>query len=280
MKKIFILMILSLLLINSVYACDSEIEVRANGILEVHTFITLEDVNTNLIQLPMVFVYDLKVNSDFVIDYTYGLNTLTLNIGQINQPINLEIIYLTDYFVSKSKDIWTIDYYPLFDTKLDNLKLILPKYAEIVSLSIPLENVSIKNNTFVISTNNIDSLKIDYTLNYKKSSKNNNNYLWYIFILLFIISGIIYKKKFFRKNKNKRTNTKEDLLLGLNENEQKIIKLLLQEQGLSQKNLALKLYLPKGTISRNIRKLKDKGYIELKSYGITNKIFLSKIFKK
>jgi len=68
-------------------------------------------------------------------------------------------------------------------------------------------------------------------------------------------------------------------MLGLNENEQKIIKLLLVEDGLSQQKVALKLFLPKGTVSRNIQKLEDKGYIEIKKYGVTNKIFLSSLFE-
>ena len=75
-------------------------------------------------------------------------------------------------------------------------------------------------------------------------------------------------------------NKIKDLLLGLNENEQKIIKLLLNEDGLSQKKISLKTFLPKGTVSRNIKKLESKDYILIKPYGATHKIFLGNIFKK
>lgn len=38
--------------------------------------------------------------------------------------------------------------------------------------------------------------------------------------------------------------------------------------------------LPKGTTSRNIKKLVSKGYLEIKKYGVSNKVFLGEIFNK
>ena len=54
----------------------------------------------------------------------------------------------------------------------------------------------------------------------------------------------------------------------------------MENEGQSQKIIAAKSFLPKGTVSRNIQKLVDKGYIDIKKYGVSNKLFLGEVFKK
>ena len=138
-------------------------------------------------------------------------------------------------------------------------------------------SAQVLNNQINLSFKDIAEIYINYEMPEYSSGPN-----YYIIILVSII-GIIsiyfaYTKK--PKVKNKTKNKSEDLLLGLNENEQKIIKVIMENEGQTQKVITAKCFLPKGTVSRNIKKLSDKGYIEIKKYGVSNKVFLGEIFKK
>jgi len=277
---------------------DTYISVRSNGVLEIHDYLSVSNIDSNFLVLDTVPVYDLiiKIDNEKYNYYSYDLNTLEIELKYINKGIDLdlEIVYLTDFYSNKEKLNWIINYKPLFLENVNDFRLDLPENSSINTVSIDLNKVSVINNRFSVIDVNLLSLDINYFINNIKldesSSKDLNKLylglvIFIIIMTIFFILNIINKKTLYvksnKKNKeNKSTKDFNDLLLGLNENEQKIINLLLVETGLSQKKISLKLFLPKGTVSRNIKKLEEKGYIEIKKYGVTNKVFLSKLFKE
>jgi len=278
MKKILILLSF-LFFINFVCAYNvisQETEITHNH-FDVYKFderLVLTDINTNKLEFPIVPSYDLiiKINNQRYSNISYTTDLLTINIDTNLSNIDLEIIYLTDYYTSKSESLWYVNYSSRYLEKIDKITLTLPKDAQTKDLT-NISSAKVINGQMVITLLDSKEINIYYTL---VSLKKRN----YYFLLILLIIPIYFL--FIKKKKTKRSEKKDDsLLLGLIENEQKIVKLLLdQKEGLTQKQISLKLFLPKGTVSRNITKLVDKGYLEIKKYGVSNKVFLGEVFKK
>lgn len=279
MKKLLIILSF-LFFINYVCAYNissqnTEITYDQFDIYKITDKLVITDLNSDSLQLPIVPSYDLivKINNQRYSNISYTTDLLTIYLEPNSSDIDLEIIYLTDYYTSKFESVWNINYSSRYLDKIDKIILTLPKNAQVQDLT-EISSVKVTNGQMVVTLLNSKGVNINYSL---VSLKKRNYY--YLFLILLIIP--IYF--LFRKKKNtKKSEKKEDsLLLGLNENEQKIVKLLLdQKEGLTQKQISLKLFLPKGTVSRNITKLVDKGYLEIKKYGVSNKIFLGDVFKK
>jgi len=301
MNKINLYIILFLVLfLPSIYSyttsdISTTIVVRSNGSLEVSEEFRIADFkDTNELIFNIVPVYDMivKINNNSDLNYSYGINELVINTNDYStNEILLNITYLTDYFTTKDSNGWNINYNPLFLDKTGNFKITFPVNSDILALSTDIKNLHPDKDQFYVIDSNLTSFNASYKLsNQKIVSETKNNSLLFVIILIIVVGLIltyflVYKNKSkFKKNEIKEEkpekNQTEKLLLGLNENEQKIIKLLLQEDGLSQQKIALKLFLPKGTVSRNIKKLEDKGYIDIKKYGVTNKAFLSSLFNQ
>jgi len=300
--KLFIILV-SCLFIPSIYSyqvqdISTSINVRSNGTLEINNQLNVTDINEDLLVLDIVPVYDLSVKiNNTTPNFKYTSSKLEIYVDNYNSSeLIVDVTYLTDKFTTKQDDVWDINYYPLFTDVTGVYQIILPLNAEIINLSSDLQNnnkvnnISVINKRLVINDVNLSSFNIYYKIGNQKlvEDKNNSWILFIIIILIIVVSIFMYvskkkklknKKDTGREDKEKEVDSNEKLLLGLNENEQKIIKLLLVEDGLSQQKVALKLFLPKGTVSRNIQKLEDKGYIEIKKYGVTNKIFLSSLFE-
>lgn len=277
MKKILILLCF-LFFINYVCAYNvisQETEITHNH-FDVYKFderLVLTDINTNKLEFPIVPSYDLivKINNQRYSNISYTTDLLTINIDPNLSNIDLEIIYLTDYYTSKSESLWNINYSSRYLEKMDKLTLTLPKDAQTKDLT-NISSARVVNGQLVITL--LDSKEIN--VNYRLVSLKKRNYYLLLILLIIPIYFLLIKKK-----RTKKSEKDDSLLLGLNENEQKIVKLLLdQKEGLTQKQISLKLFLPKGTVSRNIQKLVDKGYLEIKKYGVSNKVFLGEVFKK
>ena len=277
MKKILILLSF-LFFINFVCAYNvisQETEITHNH-FDVYKFderLVLTDINTNKLEFPIVPSYDLivKINNQRYSNISYTTDLLTINIEPNLSNIDLEIIYLTDYYTSKSESLWYVNYSSRYLEKIDKITLTLPKEAQTKDLT-NISSAKVINGQMVITLLDSKEINIYYTL----VSLKKRNYYFLLILLIIPIYFLLRKKK-----RTKKSEKDDSLLLGLNENEQKIVKLLLdQKEGLTQKQISLKLFLPKGTVSRNITKLVDKGYLEIKKYGVSNKVFLGEVFKK
>lgn len=148
----------------------------------------------------------------------------------------------------------------------------------------------------------------EYFFSEPNHAGNENDFVFYFFlgavlILVFSVSGYHYflrQKKVEKpiektsvmqmpvqektdKVENKKEGLSEgqkDLLKLLGENEEKVIKGLLQGDKIAQRNLMAKTGLPKSTLSRTIKKLELKGLLIVHDIGNTNKIELSKEFRE
>jgi len=233
--------------------------------------LTITGIDSKKLELSIVPSYDIvvKINDQKYSNFLYTTDLLTINLDNIPEILNLEIIYLTDYYTNKNNGIWNFNYKSKYLETVNNLKITLPKNAEVKETPLS-SSVQVINGQIVISLKNIKEINIDYDL---KNVNPKNNY-YYLLIIPFLLIGGYFVFKIKPKKK-----IKKDLLLGLNENEQKIIKIVMENEGQSQKIITAKCFLPKGTVSRNIKKLTDKGYIEIKKYGVSNKLFLGEVFK-
>ncbi|HRS42828.1 MAG TPA: winged helix-turn-helix transcriptional regulator [Candidatus Diapherotrites archaeon] len=241
----------------------------------------VSNITKNQLVFDIVPCYDVivKINNHKTDSISYNLNTLTINLNdnlKDLKKINIEIIYLTDYYTNKEKGTWILNYGSRYKNKIDELKITLPKNAKILDTPSGA-TAQVINKQINLSLKEIAETHINYEM--PESSSGPNYYVMILVLIIGIVSFYFaYKKK--PKVKNKTKSKTSDLLLGLNENEQKIIKVVMEKEGQTQKAITAKSFLPKGTVSRNIKKLSDKGYIEIKKYGVSNKIFLGEVFNK
>ncbi|MFH0905988.1 MAG: helix-turn-helix domain-containing protein [archaeon] len=269
----------------------TKIIVNNDGTTTVNESFILKNNSNKEILIKLVPLYDFVLNSKTINYSIDSNNNLKLIFDNNNiKDFNIEFIYLTDYYLSKDNSEWNISYNPLLvNTQLEKIEILLPKDIEICQISQNWQ-IGIIEERFLVTTNNINNFNLKYKVSAIKklyinedNGKQYPNYTWLVvLVFVIIIAGLIIGGYLFynRKKKTFASDNGKNLLLGLNENEQKIVTHLLKEEGLSQKVLSSKLFLPKGTVSRNITKLQEKGYLEVKPYGVTHKIFLSNIFNK
>ncbi len=282
-KKQILILFVFLAIINynyahSVVSQDTEIFADKFDSYKVSEKLTITDINSQKLEFPIVPSYDLvvKVNNQRYSNITYTSDLLIINLNNIPETLNLEIIYLTDYYTNKNNGIWNIKYKSRHSESLNTLKITLPRNAEITETLIS-SPVQVINEQIVISFKDITEININY---YLRNVEYKNNYYYYLLIIPFVFVGgyLLIKNK--PKIKKEIKTIEKDLLFGLNENEQKIMNIIIENEGQSQKMITAKSFLPKGTVSRNIQKLVDKGYIHIKKYGVSNKLFLGEVFKK
>lgn len=280
-KKQILMAFVFLAIINYNYAFsvthqDTEIISDKFDSYKIIEKLTITDINSNTLELAIVPSYDIlvKINNQKFSNFSNTTELLTLNLNNLPETLNIEIIYLTDYYTSKKSGVWNLNYSSKHFAKINNLKITLPKDAEVKETSQPY-STQVINGQLVITFKEVTEINVNYDL--KTVTSKNNYYLLLIFPVILIVGYLLTKIK---PKKKIKTEIKKDLLLGLNENEQKIIKIIMENEGQSQKIITAKSFLPKGTVSRNIKKLMDKGYIDIKKYGVSNKLFLGEVFKK
>ena len=280
-KKQILMVFVFLAIINYNYAFsvthqDTEIISDKFDSYKIIEKLTITDINSNTLELAIVPSYDIlvKINNQKFSNFSYTTELLTLNLNNLPETLNIEIIYLTDYYTSKKSGVWNLNYSSKHFAKINNLKITLPKDAEVKETSQPY-STQVINGQLVITFKEVTEINVNYDL--KTVTSKNNYYLLLIFPVILIVGYLLTKIK---PKKKIKTEIKKDLLLGLNENEQKIIKIIMENEGQSQKIITAKSFLPKGTVSRNIKKLMDKEYIDIKKYGVSNKLFLGEVFKK
>jgi len=300
---VFVLSLSALVQAYELNNYSSEITVYQEGYCRGIDSFTVSDVNVNSIVFPLQNVTDVSVSigNEIYPYFEFDGNSLVIDFEPIagrSTSYDVSVDYVTDSYLSKNSIVWTLDYKPLFSSRADSVKFVLPKNAEITSVVQGIA-IGIVNGSFVLSVDDVDEFSVGYRVNLNGivTEKPKNSYLLFIvagvviilvgFVSSYLLSRRVIKKKIAIRDGKEKTeevsgvDRKEDLLLGLNENEQKIIKVLMSEgEGISQKLLAVKAFLPKGTVSRNIKKLISKGYIDIKRYGVTHKLFLGDVFRK
>ncbi len=91
--------------------------------------------------------------------------------------------------------------------------------------------------------------------------------------------------KFPKKNQKNKDNhsskAQKDIIKTLTHNESTITELLIKNGGIvTQKDILSQTKLPKSTLSRTIKKMQAKNIIEVRGFGMTNKVWLTDWFKE
>jgi uncharacterized membrane protein len=259
---------------------NKQIDIYKSGVLKINDIFTVNNIDSNFLDFNFYNVYDIQINSNRNIDYKIINKKLKISIldynSNLDDSLNLDIIYLTDSFVKKENDLWMIDFNNNFNSNIESINIFFPKKTIITNASFMYDSIQINNNKFFINLEDINSFNISYKIDSYNLNNFNYNILYYLIgIFVLVLIGF---KFYIKKINTKKVNS--DLLLGLNENEQKIVKYIMLNQGISQKNLTKNILLSKGTVSKNINKLQSKGYLKIIKYGISNKIYLGEVFDK
>lgn len=178
---------------------------------------------------------------------------------------------ITD-ITSKTKDFWLIDINtPVFENFY--YSFLLPKNTEINHISstnkIRITNKDNRVNIIAIGENEPIQIKIQYSFISSSFISKNNSWLYVLFVFIGLVSFLFVN---FKKNKKSKPITNNIMLSDLNNRQKEIIAILKKEKMVTQKYLLNKLNIPKGSLSRNLKSLEAKELIEIKKFGLTNKI--------
>lgn len=201
-----------------------------------------------------IYVYE-NGNARFDVESDVPLNLegLTFN--------NNKITGTTEVLTAKNTGTWT------FELSLGNydnilLDINLPKNSNSVSSLQGADSImDIENKVITI----VDSGKLDFKVSYKL--KETANYGWIFWLILFLVLAGIY---LLIKKTRKRKEHLEHVFPLINDNEQKIIELLMKKP-MRQKEIRETLGFPKASFSRYLTNLEKKKLILREGEG-KNKI--------
>ena len=248
---------------------------------------TFSNINVSLMGVPETEIIVVDENN---IPLPFQLNKTILTIFYTT-AFKINIKYFTQTLTSKIKGVWYLN----FTTNL-NTTIEFPSKSIIIDLStIPIVINFSENRpilTFppgkhyikyiipIIVTNNTKSTLNASEKNYDKNKenlsldKNNENnliqYIAYIIITILIILTIIL---FVIKNRKRRS-----ILIELKEEELQVLNIIKELGGeCYQYEIGRRIFLPKTTLWRIIRRLESMGYIEVIKIRGQNYIKIKKL---
>ena len=232
-----------------------------------------------LLFLPIVYALDYYADVTIDVD---NLGFVTIE-GTTNYPDLL--VKDTAKYTSKKQSYWLLNITKEEEFSDYVYSLSLPASASInyVKSADPfrIENEFGKLVIRGFGQNKPFSVIVQYQL--EKPSKNIIGIISVIliFVIVFLIIKKIIKKKAKKEinekfKKIKKEDPKYDLS-NLTTRQKKIMKLLIEKnKALTQAQIQQELKLPKASLSRNIRALELKGFVEKEKVGMSNMIKLKK----
>lgn len=200
--------------------------------------------------------------------------------------------YQTDSLTSKEGGTWAFQYQfsPLGDYR-SGLTLSLPSNARLLSHS-PQGQVYTHQGRIKIDFSlpeEPETIQVSYTIEAAPAPQPQFPLFQATVAVIIIIVVAIVAFHLLRRKKPKKKESqkapaegvsqgKKDLLKTLSVNEKKIVDTLLSKEKLTQKQLMLATGIPKATLSRTLKSLQRKQFIELRAFGNTNQIALSDWF--
>jgi uncharacterized membrane protein len=247
------------------------------GLIKMNKQIFLLTLIFTIICLPITsaetYYADITIDVD-----QYGFITID---GVTNHPNLLE--KNTENYTSKKQSFWLVNI-----TKEGNFSdfvyvLTLPQSSSInyikSSGSIRIEENQGKLIIRGFGENEPFSIQVQYQI--EKSAENEFIKFDLVFFLLFliiIVLIIVLIRVFLKERVKTQVIIKEGInLKGLNQRQKQIVKLLDNKKiPLTQTDIQRELNIPKAAVSRNIRGLELKGFIEKEQIGMSNLIRLKK----
>lgn len=274
--KIFISTIVLLLTVPIVFAEINTYEINYNiGLNKVSENIHItfyEDINN---EIQIIFTNNIRIIEirDNIGLLKYDLLSNKNTILKIYTNFSKEIFIKLDIFDSVLSYDKYYQFIVDFTTNENISKLIvsamlpkgyviyknfyLPQNAEIITDGERITLLWIENN--VKSTSKIYSLKFTSTVDY--------SFIFILFIIVIILIVVLFL--FFRYYKKKIL---KELKKGFSDDEKKVIDILLKEKTIYQNKIEKELKFSRAKMTRITEKLKQKGLIEKKRYGRTNKL--------
>ncbi|MFW6286250.1 MAG: helix-turn-helix transcriptional regulator [Nanoarchaeota archaeon] len=222
--------------------------------------------------------------ADIKIDITTDGRT---NIDGTTNYNNFKNISNSQQYTSKQGKYWIFNLTTNETFSQYIYELYLPINSQINYIKTSNEfNIETQSERIIIKSfgeNKKINILVQYKINYNQNNSNfystNNIILFVIFVITITILFFIFIKiKSNKKNisqYNNKNNNKIDLEL-FSQRQQDILKILIKEKKITQKEIEKKLNIPKSSISRNIKTLKIKGIIRKERVGQTNYIILIK----
>jgi len=284
----FVILVFQLGLVNAFEFHKVEIELYETGDAVVRNMFFIDSVNNSFF-LPAFSPRNINAFDKFgKLNYSLSNEGIFINLRK-KGTYSFTVEYLSNVFTSKNASIWkfSYDFYKLRNFDKSDITLILPQNTKLLSFStggiIYLDDSKIKIDWNIPKESLSERIEIEYTFEMHKptSKPKSTNLFIYVLSLPVIVIGFLIFFKFKPKFKLKKSFSKrqEDLIKTLTEDERRIVvELFKSEKGLTQKKLRLITGIPKATLSRTLRKLEAKNFIEIRNLGGTNLISLTKWF--
>jgi uncharacterized membrane protein len=247
------------------------------GLIKIYKQIFLCTLIIIIIYLPTTFAQDYYADLKIDVD-SYGFVTID---GTTNYPDLLAKD--TEIYTSKKQSYWLLNI-----TKEENFidfvyALTLPEGSSInyikTSGFIRIEDKQGKLIINGFGENKPFSIQLQYQIG-KPTEEAIKFDTAFIFLITVIIVLIVILIGIFLKEKVKILDAKEDgyNFKGLNQRQKQIMNLLIDRKTpLTQTDIQRQLNIPKAAVSRNIKGLELKGFIEKEQVGMSNFIRLKKI---
>lgn len=287
MNRLSLLLVLNLILLATLVTAQSttyDIIVNDNG--ESLVFITINGSKISKISLPEDVV-DVRVKGAL---YLIDNNTLELSMGSSNQAV---VLYRTIIFTTKQKKEWSFT-------------MSLPiKEDVMVTLNLP-EDVLIHNsypmaffdNEYfkkIRWEGNIDKIQVDYSysnndillpLNEVNTPNDDNYDSGSIYSIIFTVFGTILSLVIvgtlvtvLRKKISKASESKNNVIKTLSNNEATIVKIALDNEGNIKRNeLERKSKIAKSSLASSLNNLEKKNILEIDKTYTSHFVRLTKWF--
>ncbi len=237
-------MILAALLVSPVHAVSIKLFLNYDGSCNVYYY-DVSSVST--VQIPEDAI-DLTNSSDF-------------------------ISFKTQSFTEKKGLVWNVAYISPFDA---DLTIRFPAGARVTGGNGEIETIDglIYLYKDVSAGEEVD---IEYSLYAEEESPLLLYAVAVLILLVFVFLLYSFSKKP-RLKVEREVSVDEKKLELLPETERKIVEFLLGHDGVTQKDVEAGVSLPKSTVSRVLKTMENKGFVERKKVGLSKKIFLSQMF--
>jgi hypothetical protein len=297
----FVILIFQFSLVNAFEFHKTEIELDETGDAIVRNMFFINSTN-NTFFLPAFSPRNIDIFDEFgELNYSLSNEGIFIDIRK-KEDYSFTVEYFSNILTSKNANIWefSYDFYKLRNFDKSEVTLVLPQNTKLLSFLdngiVYLDNGYIKIDWNIPVESLSERINVKYTFEMQGPPDNKfESANWFIYVVIFLLIFVVtflviskFKPKFklkkdvrfsSRSEKINFSKRQEDLLKTLTEGEQKIIsELFKSKKGLTQKKLRLITGIPKATLSRTLRKLEVRNFIEIRSLGGTNLISLTSWF--
>lgn len=298
----FVILTFQFSLVDAFEFHKTEIELYKTGDALVINMFFINSTNNSFF-LPAFSPRNINVFDEFgKLNYSLSDEGIFIDLRKKVEEYSFTVEYFSNVLTLKNVGIWEFyyDFYKLRNFDKLEIILILPQDTKLLSFSnngvIYLDGGYIKIDWDIPIESLSKRIEVEYTFDVQgpqDSKLKPTNWFIYtiIFLLTFVVTFLViskFKPKFklkkdirfsSRSEKINFSKRQEDLTFTLTECEQKIIKELFKsKRGLTQKKLRLIIGIPKATLSRTLRKLEARNFIEIRNLGGTNLILLTNWF--